>query len=350
MHKPLVFYLHSSFLEVFPAGKQGTRFLFTPDLVKHAEIVDRSKFFKSLSQFFAQLNLKKGNGVVILAPELVFASEIAAAKDGQSAIDKFLSLVPISKHNRATIIHKTKTTLGVYAANQALYQLVIDVSKEHRIAIFSVVPVTAFTHASLDGKMNIQKLAGEKKIIEAFNFLQSKQPDAPKAPAKDELVVEVETQKNMAAQYALLGLSLFLLAAAVGYLLLWSETIPNPWFKTVAPTQVNLTPSPTAVVVPSPVQVIVDKSTLKIQILNGSGIAGQAGKLGSLLEGAGYKNITIGNAAAVEANTRIEYASAVPQSVRDEVVAIINKDFPSATAQEATQSAGYDLLVTLGQK
>lgn len=59
----------------------------------------------------------------------------------------------------------------------------------------------------------------------------------------------------------------------------------------VSSTSASLSPSPTAT--PS---AALDKSTLNVSVLNGSGTPGAADKMASSLKSAGYTNITTGNA------------------------------------------------------
>lgn len=72
---------------------------------------------------------------------------------------------------------------------------------------------------------------------------------------------------------------------------------------TVAIPEIMVKPTPTPTVAPLPTATptpAFDKTTLKIQVLNGSGIAGMAGKMKTTLEEKGYTVVGTGNAKTYE--------------------------------------------------
>jgi len=358
--KPLVCYLGSNFLEVFETNSNNQQKLSFPSAsIQHSEIVDKKKYSEELQKFIEGLKLKKGRGIILLSAELVYASDIdITGKNEKDEAEKFLATVPLSRSNIATISLHNKNKLRILAANRKLYEGVVEVLKISNIEIFSVVPVSVFPNRTGDQEFTAQdakKITGEKRILQRYNFLQSKdnpQADKEVADTRGDLEVEEVEKKSIRKQYVLLAISVILLICAIGYLLLWSKTIPNPWFK--KPESLHL--KPTAVTVPpttsqpSPAtKPLTDKSAIKIQILNGSGIEGQAGKLSSLLQGVGYSNVTIGNTNNLEQRTTIIYNKLLPKDVLLGITDAMKNDFPDPTSQEASQSGEFDILITTGK-
>lgn len=121
-----------------------------------------------------------------------------------------------------------------------------------------------------------------------------------------------------------------------------------------------------AVVVPSPVATVeavavatpttaptttIKKADLKVQILNGSGISGEAGKAKTLLLGLDYKNIDTGNASTSDF-TQTEIAI---KAASKDILATVIKDLSSKySAVEASKplvaTSKYDLVITIGKK
>ena len=356
--KPLVLYLGGNFLEVFETNSNNQqRLSFSPSSIQHSEIVDKKKYSEELQKFIEGLKLKTGKGIIVLSSELVYASDVdITGKNEKDETKKFLTALPLLRDNLATITLRNKNNLRIVAANRKLYEGVVEVLKISNVEIFSIAPVSVFPNRTNDQEFTAQeakKIAGEKKILQRYNFFQSKNnSQIDKDSDMIDPALEGEEKKSIRKQLILLSLSLLLLIGALGYLLLWSEIIKNPWFKKPE----SLRPKPTKVIAPSPTsqpsptaEPLTDKSAIKIQILNGSGIEGQAGKLSNLLQGIGYSNVAIGNTNDLEQRTTITYSKLLPKDLLLGITEAIKNDFPDPTLQETSQSGEFDILITTGK-
>lgn len=120
-----------------------------------------------------------------------------------------------------------------------------------------------------------------------------------------------------------------------------SET-PTP----VATIVSDVTATPVASVAPS-----LKRDGLKVQVLNGSGVAGAAGKAKTLLEGLGYKSVDTGNASSSNfVNTEV----AVKESSKEYLELVIkdlSKEYEATDAAKVLPtSSKYDIVITLGTK
>lgn len=355
--KPLVWYAGGNFIEIFDINSNNQqRLSFSPLSIQHSEIADEKKYSEELEKFINELQLKEGKGIIVLSAELVYASDIdITGKNEKDEAEKFLTLVPFSRNNIAVISLHNKNKLRIIAANRKLYEGVVETLRMNNIEIFSVVPVSVFPNRTTDQEFTAQdakKITGEKKILQRYNFLQDKkQLQADKDLDQIDPILDEEEKKSIKKQLILLILSLLLLAGAIGYFLLWARIIPNPWFKKPE----ILHPKSTKVIVPSitsqpspTTKPLTDKSAIKIQILNGSGIEGQAGKLSDLLKGVGYSNITIGNTENLEQRTTIIYNKLLPKEMLSNIKDSIKNDFPDPTLEEASEAGEFDILITTG--
>lgn len=358
--KPLVCYLGGNFLEVFETNKNNQeRYSFSSASIQHSEIVDEKKYSEELQKFIEGLKLKEGKGIVLLSAGLVYASDInIAGKSEKDETEKFLAAVPLQRSNIITITLRNKNKLRIIAANRKLYEKVLDVLQMNNIEVISVAPVSVFPNRTEDQEFTIQdakKITGNKGILQRYDFLQSKvTPQADKEEVSDttEEPEEETGGKSMRNQYLLLAICIIILACAIGYLLLWSNTISNPWFKTSESTK----PKPTSVTTPSATskpsptaEPLMDKSNIKIEILNGSGIEGQAGKLSNFLQEAGYSNVTTGNTDNSEERTTIVYNKLLPKDLLTDITDAVKNDLPDPTLQVASQSSEYDVKITTGK-
>lgn len=104
---------------------------------------------------------------------------------------------------------------------------------------------------------------------------------------------------------------------------------------------------------PTPTQASADLSKLKVQILNGSGVAGEAGKAQSYLEKPGFKEFTTGNASSFNfTDTTVAVKANTPESAFTEAQKALSDYYQNVVkADKALEdSSQYDLVVTIGKK
>jgi hypothetical protein len=111
----------------------------------------------------------------------------------------------------------------------------------------------------------------------------------------------------------------------------------------------NITPSPMVEhPSPTPTAEAVNKDELKIEILNGTGIAGAAGDLRDELEGLGYSDIEVGNASSQDYTAaEITFASSVAGSVQDELVSELEKTYKSVDSSTSSLDE-FDIQIITG--
>jgi len=155
------------------------------------------------------------------------------------------------------------------------------------------------------------------------------------------------SQKRVPVLLVFFGLLILILIAVI----IITKPFENP-AKKVAP--VILEPVPTlVVVVPTPVVDQASKSaelvkTLKVQVLNGSRISGQADLVKKQLLSLGIKAIETGNSTNInKGNTTIVFSTSVPVAVREIISEAVKKSFAGATSLEGSDLK-FDVVVTTG--
>ncbi len=155
-------------------------------------------------------------------------------------------------------------------------------------------------------------------------------------------------KKSPVSGVVLWALGIILLVVVIGAVIIaasrGSVTIPVLQAKpTPTPTM-----QPTPTVAPTPV---IDKTTLKIQVLNGSGTAGEAGKMKTLLEEKGYTVVGTGNAKTYDYDqTELQSTSA-----EEAVLGILSTDLAGtytvgSTAATLKDTLPYNILVIVGKE
>ena len=111
------------------------------------------------------------------------------------------------------------------------------------------------------------------------------------------------------------------------------------------------TPSPTPSASPSASPKAVDKSAIKVEVLNGTGIPGEAGFLQTELKKLGFTDITAGNADQQDqTETIVTYSRDLSADVADELTAKLEELYTTVKTRKATLSGDFDISITTGPR
>jgi hypothetical protein len=92
-----------------------------------------------------------------------------------------------------------------------------------------------------------------------------------------------------------------------------------------------------------------DLSKYSLQILNGSGISGEAGKVEDLLNKAGFTKTTTGNAKAYDyEETEVAIKASLPDSVFEEIKSALSS-YKLKEVDPPSSSSSYDVVITVGK-
>lgn len=162
---------------------------------------------------------------------------------------------------------------------------------------------------------------------------------------------EKDSPKKSHLMGILIALIAFILAAGGGFWYLSTHNVMSTFTKLPAfvpgfkPSPTSM-PSPTAT--PTPKQVNV--SMYKVTVLNGSGIAGEAAKVKTLLSGNGFSVESTGNATASDyVQTVISAKASVNQDALNQLVKTLSEQYTvSAHPVTLSDSNAADIIVTVG--
>jgi len=175
-------------------------------------------------------------------------------------------------------------------------------------------------------------------------------PDEPEEPQP---ISAMETKSKPPFPTKLVVLAFFLLAivttVVIGGVIVYKNAIVG---RTSSSQSFQATPEPTrtpeATPTPTPATEI-DRTQVKIQVLNGSGIKGLASKVVAALEKAGYQDVKSGNADNFD-HTKTEASTGSDnQALLDLVSADLKDSYPIATTDTNLKSSSFDVVITLGQ-
>lgn len=162
-----------------------------------------------------------------------------------------------------------------------------------------------------------------------------------------------ETKKNGGAK-TLLIVGILILVGILGFVIFKSASKksetnliePTPFDNLTTDDQNQVVATPTGTPIATPVAA--DKTKIKIQIQNGTGITGEAAYLQTQLDSLGYTDVTVGNSAQQNLTvTQVSYGSSLPASVSTELTTKLNSIYQSVTNSNST-STTYDIVIITG--
>lgn len=145
-----------------------------------------------------------------------------------------------------------------------------------------------------------------------------------------------------------LGLIGLILAVKLIFFKSATETKPGAADILIESTSGSPSPSPTPTSTPA---VQTDKADLKIQVLNGSGVVGAAGKLAQVLKNADYTNVDTGNASSYTAEGVKIQVKDSQDSLGDDLEKALKDDYEDITVKDnLDDDSDYDVVITLGKQ
>lgn len=343
--------------KVFIYFQKNSLTLLLPDLAKklhyssevldNLEILDKEKFIDLTVSFIRECNLQDQKVTVVLADDYLSGTEISLQQPEQAEEEykAFLKTVPFDSEELVKIKLYEKDRLWVVVASKKLSQTIKEALERAGWEIEAVVPEYVF-----DGKLKEEEIEFEiiqKKInllgsLNKYNFL--KLPESIGERPQIRLAHTMEKRNSLWPGFT--GIGVLLLVVLVVAVLIYTDIFKAPFLKkeVKSDNKVVIQPSPT--VLPTPTTPAEKKKEdLKIQILNGSGISGQAGKIKKHFENLGFVNIETGNADQKENGNSIAYFGPnVTSETAGEILVELKKSLPKLE-DEASPSAIVDIQI-----
>lgn len=359
----IIVYLKRSSLEVYSQKSEGVqaRLDFPPNYQKDQEILDVEKFEQLIANFLSKLNLKDKKIIIAISADNLFEKTIPLSDKAKedAAANKFFEEIPFDPQKIVKKQIRTKNGLNLIAANKNLFESIVHVLQKLESEVHAVVPVTMFGISSLAlTRADEKKITSNSELLKTSNLL-SAEPTIEQS-RKTEQTDENSQKKSKFSPVVILGIGFIIIGIAVAAFLLFkqgkiSKIIPinNKPSETSSPSPKQSAPLPQIDVEnldASRQAQISPKNNIKIQILNGSGIAGQASQVQIALESLSFSQIEVGNAPSQDITaTKIEYAKGTAQTYVDEIKLELEKTFTSVETAESPEIQDFDIIIITGK-
>lgn len=354
-----IIYLHRDGFDYASTDKPEVKHLsFSSDLVLDLEIINVDNLKTAIQSFIGAEKIPPAHALIILGDSVIFSKTLVGKtpEEQNTESKEYLKNVPFE--HVVSKIYKTQKETKIIATNKDFYTA-IKSAFESNGHTFSAVTHQIFfskdlpSEATLTGAQAKILFGWVDSIKTTENFLD--QP-APVKTESEQILLSAKPQKKKSSLPVLIPVFGILIAIMV--VLYLSQQNQNKTLVTKASSQPQVLPSftPTPTIEPTPAvstssaSLVSEYGSISINILNGSGIAGQAEKTKQILTDVGFKNIETGNASTrTQTRTIVIFSKLLPDEVRTLIVNTLKSSYGAVSAQE-TQSSEYDVIVTVGSQ
>ena len=111
------------------------------------------------------------------------------------------------------------------------------------------------------------------------------------------------------------------------------------------------TPAQSPTSSPTPSEMQVDLSVYKVEVLNGTGVSGEAAYVAQLLQGAGFENVKTADASSKgNKKTQIEVKQEILSGIVDAIVGALSSEFDVATQSAVLKVSEFDIRIIVGSR
>lgn len=349
--RPILGVLHADSIDFYDKGREKISLQFGLATISAMEIRDETQLIEEITQFIAKQNWVGRKIVFLISNSLIFSQALPKTEDVEVLQDfklTFKKSLPFNQHDLVVTQRQTKVGAELLAVNGDFIQGIVQAVKTAGLETVRVVPAIL---AGLNINEPVTDQLARKSVGAAMrgsviDFLN-------RLPESDHIVKKngVERSRKILAGAVILVVALLISLVGVWYLLqttnqrtetssLQPEASPLP---AVDLSEESVGPTDEEVVMVETIK----KDEIILTILNGSGIAGEAGKVQKLFEQAGFTNTSTGNAPEVIEQTTITVGIEIDEPNRQEIRTLIETIFSSSILVEtSTNSGGLVTIIT----
>jgi len=327
---------------------------FESDTIKDLEVKNIEQLTLQLNTFIKNNRLKPHEALILLMDNVYFL-KILTEKDPkklQGEIQKFLDEVPIDPQKTISQAYQEKGGALIIATNKELYLSISQILKNLKWKILAVIPTLQLAQIGLD-QTNLSTAANMNKVFDSIEQLESKslpisQEEFSQKSEGGESIGFIKKYQILILIILILSVLLILSLFFLSSFRPWQKSQPNLSGK---PNITSQSPGATSSQFPESTfssSQKFDKEKIKIQILNGSGVIGQAASLADSLKNLGYLNFTLGNSQTQDNNETVAiFNSDLPSEMRNGIHQVLQQKFSSVNVKDS-QNPEFDISITTG--
>jgi hypothetical protein len=361
MSKAVLFLRRHGFELYVERSPQPLICAFPPEAVSDLELIDIHKLEETINEFIKTNTLKNLEITFLLSDEVVFRKTFPTKVDDavKAQIQQFYDVVPVDTRHVAKGQLPAGENTEYYVVNKQLYlplKNIFEMNFLKTVGIFPLffiqpaLPVVAFgQQASLDASALSAAYRPSKQMKERdLLLLEVVEVQFIKTTTEGQ-IDESEKKKLVFAVVFVVGCVLglgFIVLQAFKRPVVKPLNLPETQKAVQAPAE-SAAPSNTSAATSS-ANADDEKKKIRIQILNASGISGEAGKVKDVLTALGYGQFTTGNAEKNSVTeTIVNFSQTVPVDLKNEVFSTVQQQYSNAISSTSVQLGSFDIVITI---
>lgn len=348
----VIIYFDRGSISFYRSNAPVVKVEFTADIVRDLEIKDRQKLNEQIKLFVESNKLPPSRALLVISPNVTFEKDLPETLKGKDdEVKRYVDSVPFE--SVAYEVFKQNKITRVFVVNRDLIESVRGAFGMQKIVVEAAVPASligepialdkGFTQET--GNAFLKRYVNLKQYT-LFGIQPAVKEDGTSNSTQDQAQ---STKKRKIAYIAIFAIGISFLVGVLSY---YFYFLPRMYSQKKTPVVTTITPSPTPVPteVPSSTESAqLDRNSVTLQVLNGSGVAGQADLVKKLLNSFGYNNIETGNAQTQRARTTLViFSKTLPQEIRTQILTEMEELFVDVSSQEAT-SPQFDIVIITGE-
>src|SRR3989344_4818153 len=328
-NKKVILFLKRDSVELYITDGEGpkNKLSFPPEILKYEEILDEAKFESTIASFLQKEITPNQKVTILLSPDILFQKTISQKDKNleETEIKKFTDEIPFDISKTAVIKVPATDSLNLIATNKKLYLPIINAVEKTKCQVETIVPSTLFgiTKNLPLTKNDIDQIFKNPKLVNASNFLLSQKDTDPEADQEEPKSFAKNNKKILLIFFAVL-----IITAGASFVFIKQKKHADSPKKEAEITKVSPIPTPAEESTTAAEIEEISKDGLKIQILNGTGIAGQAQDLADLLRLDNFTDINLGNSEITQnTSTIVSFKENVSQTIRSGLVQKLEEIF-----------------------
>lgn len=358
----MIIYLTKTYLEFFGEDYRKLVLNFDKKTIDDKKIDKLEDFKELISKFCSENAIKKQTAAIILGPNLYLEKDFKLEDEeelnkqslGSREVDpkKIEAYYKSLELDPATLLEKRLTDeekIFLISIKEDLVNNLKETFAALGWDVISIAPASIFKLELADGKITsseAEKISSSKEALVSANFL------SPSTVPLSEVLPEYEENKKGSGSRFPLFLSILALTIILetAFLVIVKPTglAMSLKFPDFSPSPTP-TPEPTSTPSPTPTVSQVKKADLKVQVLNGTGVAGQAKQVKDVLSTAGFTNVETGNGDNKDGSTTITVYTNIPSDMRQEIQKELSGIFDNVVIQEDIKTNDFDVVILTGK-
>lgn len=350
-----VLYLHRNGCEIaIHNSKQIFTVPIPSDIMVDLEIINEDKLISLIAEFCSKNHIENTQFLIVVGSSCLFTAVSDQQNPDEGAKQKSAFLHSVPFQNTATVTQTVKTKHTYIAANEDVLNAFKSALEQAKSTAMEATHQLLFPRElpseSTLTQQAAQALLGYVGTIKPTdNFFAAEHPTTPHATTLAPTIIQPEEKKSTLPYLIPVFVLLLGILGFVFYTQRNTTENQVPNSQIVSPTQpIQPTSTPTSAPQKSEDELIKEFGNISIQILNGSGVGGQANVTRSAFEQLGFTNIAVGNAESAQQNaTVVVFTEGVPLGVQTVILNMLKEVYAEVRAQQ-TRDAASQVIITIG--